>query len=149
MVRVDYRVAIRRPPQDVFDYITRVEEFADWQHDAGVTAVRRLTPAPTGPGTRFVIERAGSRGGTAQIECEVTAFEPGRRFTFHGRDSDGFDSTFDTLLTPVADGTNLHWTVSMNPPNLLFRLLQPVIARQIRRAAAVDFPNLRARLESA
>lgn len=147
MVRVDYEVAIRRSPSDVFDYITQVEEFADWQHDAGVTAVRRLTPAPTASGSRFVIERRGPRGGTAAIDCEVTVFEPARRFAFHGRDSDGFDSTFDTVLAPTADGTDLHWTVSMNPPNLLFRLLQPIIARQIRKAAAVDFPNLRARLE--
>jgi uncharacterized protein YndB with AHSA1/START domain len=149
MVSVDYEVAIRRSPAEVFDYITRVEEFADWQHDAGVTAVHRVTPEPTGPGSRFVIERSGPRGGTGRIECDVTAFEPPRRFTFHGHDSDGFDSIFDTVLTPAGDGTNLHWTVRMTPPNLLYRLLEPVIRRQIRKAAAVDFPNLRARLERA
>lgn len=147
MVTVDYEVAIRRSPEDVFAYITQVEEFADWQRKAGLTAARRTTPGPIGPGSRFVLERAGRNGGTAHIDCEVTAFEPGRRFTFHGRDSDGFESDFDTTLSPSADGTTLHWRVSMQPPNLLMRLMQPMIRREIQRSAALDFPTLKARLE--
>ena len=149
MVTVDYDVAIRRPPDAVFDYLTQVEQFADWQHDAGVIGVRRVTPGPIGRGSRFVIERRGRGSRTAQIECEVTAFEPGRRFTFHGRDSDGFTSDFDTTLTPSGEGTNLHWNVRMEPPNLVMRLLQPMIRREILKSAALDFPTLKSRLEQA
>jgi uncharacterized protein YndB with AHSA1/START domain len=147
MVRVDYDVAIRRSPEDVFAYIAQVEQFADWQHDAGVIGVRRATPGPVGLGTQFVIERKARGNRTARIECEVTAFEPGRRFTFHGKDSDGFTSDFDTTLSPASEGTNLHWRVQMEPPNLLMRLMQPMIRREIVRSANVDFPNLKARLE--
>jgi uncharacterized protein YndB with AHSA1/START domain len=147
MVTVDYEVAIERPPDVVFDYITQVERFADWQADAGVTGVRRMTPGPIGPGSRFTIERRGRRGGVATIECEVTAFVPGRRFTFHGRDSDGFSSDFDTILGASGGGTVLHWTVRMTPPNLAMRLMQPLIRREILRSARVDFPNLKGRLE--
>jgi uncharacterized protein YndB with AHSA1/START domain len=147
VVTVDYDVAIQRSPEDVFAYITRVEEFADWQREAGLTGVRRTTPGPIGLGSRFVLERQGRRGRTAHIDCEVTAFEPGRRFTFHGKDSDGFDSDFDTTLRPTANGTDLQWRVQMRPPNLLMRLMQPMIRREILRSAGLDFPTLKARLE--
>ena len=39
-------------------------------------------------------------------------------------------------------------TVEMQPPNLLYRLLQPMIKREIVKSASVDFANLRGRLES-
>lgn len=148
MISVDYDVSIARPPADVFAYITQIEQYADWQRKAGLTGARRATPGPVGPGTRFVLERHGRGGRSAEIECEVTRFEPDRRFTFHGRDSDGFSSDFDTTLTPEGDGTHLHWSVRMAPPNLLMRLLQPVVRREILRSARLDFPTLKSRLES-
>jgi hypothetical protein len=36
----------------------------------------------------------------------------------------------------------------MQPPSLLYRLLQPVIGRAIRKSADADFANLRRRLEA-
>lgn len=43
--------------------------------------------------------------------------------------------------------TNLLWSVRMQPPSLLYRLLQPIIAREIRKAADTDFANLKRILE--
>jgi hypothetical protein len=88
-----------------------------------------------------------SRGRVATIECEVTALESGREFDFHTIDNDGFVGDFKTTLTPTSEGTNLHWAVRMQPPNLLYRLLQPIIAREIRRSADTDFANLKTILE--
>jgi hypothetical protein len=36
----------------------------------------------------------------------------------------------------------------MQPPNLLYRLLQPVIANAIRKSATADFAELRSKLET-
>jgi uncharacterized protein YndB with AHSA1/START domain len=149
MISVDYEVEIARSPQDVFDYITDIEQYADWQREAGLTGARRATPGPVGQGSRFVLERAGRGSRTAHIDCEVTRFRPTEQFTFHGRDSEGFDSDFDTTLRPSATGTILHWNVRMRPPNLMMRLMQPMIRREIVRSARLDFPALKARLEAA
>jgi hypothetical protein len=53
------------------------------------------------------------------------------------------------MLTGGADMTDLHWSVRMEPAGLMYRLLQPVIAREIRRSATADFAELRSKLEGA
>jgi uncharacterized protein YndB with AHSA1/START domain len=147
MIKVDYHVPIRRSPMDVYAYVTDVERIPEWQHVAGVKKVTKGTDGPLAVGSRFTMERQ-ARGGLATIQAEVTALEPGRRFDFHTVDNDGFIGDFATTLTPQGDGTNLHWAVQMQPPNLLYRLLQPVIANAIRKSATADFAELRSKLEA-
>jgi uncharacterized protein YndB with AHSA1/START domain len=147
MVSVDYDVAIARSPGEVYDYITDVERIPEWQSVAGVKKVSKAAPGPLAVGGRFTMERV-SRGRTATIDCTVKTLDPGRRFDFETIDNDGFRGDFATTLTPRDGGTNLHWAVRMQPPSLLYRLLQPVIAREIRKSADADFANLRRRLEA-
>jgi uncharacterized protein YndB with AHSA1/START domain len=147
MIKVDYHVAIRRSPMDVYAYVTDVERIPEWQHVAGVKKVTKQTHDPLAVGSKFTMERQ-ARGGLATLDAEVTALEPGSRFDFHTVDSDGFVGNFATTLTPQGGGTDLHWAVRMEPPNLLYRLLQPVIASSIRKAASADFVELRKKLEA-
>jgi uncharacterized protein YndB with AHSA1/START domain len=146
MVKFETSVAIRRSPDEVFGFVTSVERIPEWQREGGVTRVVRADDRPMGLGSRFSMDRT-SRGRTATIDCEVTAWEPGRRFDFHSIDSSGFVGDFETSLAPTTDGTNLQWSVRMQPPNLLYRLLQPMIANEIRKSATVDFANLKRLLE--
>jgi uncharacterized protein YndB with AHSA1/START domain len=147
MVKVDYEVSIRRSPQEVFEYVTQVERIPEWQREGGVRKVTREAREPLAVGSRFRMERE-SRGRMATIDCRVTRFDPGREFDFETTDSSGFVGDFRTTLTPIAEGTNLHWAVHMQPPNLLYRLLQPMIRREITRSADADFANLKGTLES-
>ena len=98
-------------------------------------------------GSRFRMDRE-SRGRMATIDCQVTRLDPAREFDFTTTDSSGFVGDFRTTLTPAPDGTNLHWSVQMEPPNLLYRLLQPMIRREINKSADVDFATLKRNLES-
>jgi uncharacterized protein YndB with AHSA1/START domain len=146
VVKVDWHVVIGRTPDDVFGYITQVERIPEWQRQGGVEKVTKLSDGPLGVGSRFRMERR-SRGRLATIDAEVTAFEPGRRFDFHTVDNDGFVGDFATTLGPRDPGTALTWSVRMKTPNLLYRLLEPIIAREIRRSAEVDFAALKRTLE--
>ena len=148
MVRVEHEITIGRTPEAVFAYITRVETYAEWQRKGGVEQVTRVDDGPTRLGSRFQMQRRAQGGKLAKIDCEVTAFEPGKRFDFHSIDDDGFAGDFSTTLAATGSGTRLHWEVRMKPPNLLYRLLSPVIAREIRRSAAADFPELKRTLEA-
>ena len=148
MVKVEYDVPIARAPEDVFRYVTDVERIPEWQRQAGVRRVTKGSPEPLRLGSQFTMERE-SRGRTATIECEVTGLDYGKRFDFHSIDNDGFVGDFSTTLDRRTDGTtNLHWSVRMQAPNLLYRLLGPMITREIRKSADIDFVNLKQKLES-
>ena len=147
MIKVDYHVPIRRDPMAVYDYVTDVERIPEWQHVAGEKKVTKQSADPLAVGSRFTMERQ-ARGGLATLQAEVTALEPGSRFDFHTVDNDGFIGDFATTLTPTVDGTDLHWAVQMQPPNLLYRILQPIIASTIRKSATADFAELRKHLEA-
>jgi uncharacterized membrane protein len=146
MIKVDYDVPIRRPATEVYDYVTDVERIPEWQHVAGVRKVTRHDPGPLQIGSRFTMERT-SRGNTATIDATVTALEPGRRFDFHTVDDDGFVGDFSTTLSGADGSTNLHWSVRMEPAGMMYRMLQPMIAREIRKSANADFAELRSKLE--
>ena len=146
MIKVDYHVPIRRSPTEVFDYVTDVERIPEWQHVAGMKKVTKHDAGPLQVGSRFTMERE-ARGNVATIDATVTALEPGRRFDFHTVDNDGFVGDFSTTLAGTADGTDLHWAVQMEPSGLMYRLLQPMIGREIRKSATADFAELRSKLE--
>jgi uncharacterized membrane protein len=146
MIKVDYDVPIRRAATEVYEYVTDVERIPEWQHVAGVRKVTRHDQGPLQVGSRFTMERT-SRGNTARIEATVTALEPGRRFDFHTIDDDGFVGDFSTTLSGADGSTNLHWSVQMQPAGMMYRVLQPMIAREIRKSASADFAQLRSKLE--
>lgn len=146
MIKVDYHVPIRRSPTEVYDYVTDVERIPEWQHVAGVRKVTKHDRGPLQVGSRFTMERE-ARGNLATIDATVTTLEPGRRFDFHTVDNDGFVGDFSTTLTGSDSSTDLHWAVRMEPAGLMYRLLQPVIAREIRKSATADFAELRSKLE--
>jgi len=147
MIKVDHHVTIRRSPKDVFDYIAAVERMPEWRRAAGIRKVTKHAPGPLGLRQGFTIERAARRG-IAAIDAEVTAFEPGSRFDFHTIDDDRFAADFATTLTQKGGGTDLHWSVRMRSPSLLYLLIEPIFARAIRNSAEADFEELRAKLEA-
>lgn len=142
MITVRRTVSLSAAPDEVFAYVSEVRRLPEWQSGAGITHVE--LNEPMAPGARFRMERL-SRGRTATIDCTVTALEPGRRFAFDTTDSDNFTGSSDTVLAAANGGTRLEWTFKMDPPGL-WRLLSPLIGREIAKAADTDFANLRVKL---
>ena len=71
-MRFDLEIAIERPVHDVFAYVSDVTNLPEWQESA-------VAAEWIDPGTRFR-ERRNFLGRTAELELEVTASEPDRRF---------------------------------------------------------------------
>jgi uncharacterized membrane protein len=71
-VKFDLEVRIDRPVAEVFAYVTDVRNVPEWQESAE-------SAEWIDEGKRFR-ERRSFMGRTAEIELEVTAFEPERRF---------------------------------------------------------------------
>ena len=68
-----WREEIAAPPERVFAAMADLESFGTWM--PGFVRIERLTPPPTGVGTRFR-ETRKMMGHEATEEFEVTAFEP-------------------------------------------------------------------------
>ena len=145
MIHVQRRVRLERPPGEVFAYLTDVERIPEWQAEAGIKRVTRTDSGPMGTGSTFRMERH-AQGRTAGIDATMNLWEPPHRFAFDTIDDSRFVGHFDTKLDPAAGGgTDLIWTVDMQPPGL-WRLMSPVIRRAIDKAADVDFVNLQRKL---
>jgi carbon monoxide dehydrogenase subunit G len=100
---VEESVVIARPPQEVFDFLSKFENIA--VYDSSVTSSGQVGDGPVG---------LGSRGrGTSKImgrqfdwTVEVTEFDPPRRMV--SRSVEGkLDFTVTLMLEPAADGTRL------------------------------------------
>ena len=68
MVKVDYDVLIRRAPEDVFAYVTQVEQIPEWQREGGVKKVTKSAEGPLAVGSRFRMDRE-SRGRMATTQA--------------------------------------------------------------------------------
>ncbi|HSK94055.1 MAG TPA: SRPBCC family protein [Candidatus Angelobacter sp.] len=148
MPKVEHRIHIKRSPGTVFAFLAQVEAYPQWQREAGIVEVTKDAEGPIRLGSTFSMQRAAG-GRTATIDCEVTGFDHGERFAFHSIDSGGFVGDFvTTLKAGGSGGTDLQWNADLRGPNLLYRLLGPLIARSLRRSAAADLPRLKALLES-
>jgi len=81
MVTYERHAQIRRPVEEVFDFVgTRYfENHPRWERE--VIEVRRLTAGPIGVGSRGIMVRH-EYGRTSESPLEVTAFDPPRKIAF-------------------------------------------------------------------
>ena len=143
MRKVEAGVRIGRPVEDVYSYASTFITMPAWR--GGVSEVEQLTDGPVGVGTRM---RAGGRvlGRPIGIVIEVTALEPGSRFTYRG--SAGPLRTHNVVtFEHIAGGTQVTWTDEIELGGLL-GLLEPWMGRVVRRGYEADLARLKAILEA-
>ena len=75
MARIDGEIVIRRPIEEVFDFVADERNEPRYNHQ--MTAAELLTPEPIGPGSRFHAELR-MRGRPIDLTVEFTRFEPPR-----------------------------------------------------------------------
>ncbi len=115
---------IEHPAAEVFEAASDPETQLKWDPQT-LRSVTKLTPGPLGEGTRY---RSDFKG-FGVIEYEFVEYQPPRRFTHHtvvklGEMRHTF--TFET----VPAGTRLTQELLLTP-NLLGRLMQPMMARML------------------
>ena len=104
----------------------------------------RLTEGPIGVGTRY---RAVDQMPGRRIEFieEVTVYEPNERASFAlGEPVNG---KVDARFHPIENNTRVDFSVAIKPTGLM-GLLDPVLARPMRRRFGKDLANLKATLEA-
>lgn len=132
MALIEGDVLIRRPVEEVFDYVA--DERNEPTYNPAMLVAEKLTDGPIGVGTRF---RATIRSGRRPIgmQIEYTAFDRPHRVGSTSRMASA-DVSGTLTFAQTAAGTRLQWSWQARPKGAM-RLLTPVVApigaRQERR----------------
>lgn len=128
----------------VFSDIPRAHEMIDQ-----ITAIEMLTDGPVGVGTRWREKRVMFKR-EATEEMEVTAFEPGQRYTVGCR-SCGCEYESTWRFEPDGDSTQVEFEFAYRPLTLVAKLTYPLgrlMMPMMKKCFETDFLALKAVAES-
>jgi uncharacterized protein YndB with AHSA1/START domain len=144
MIHIEASAQVGRPRNEVFEFLTNVENLPRWQSE--VVSVERLTSGPLRIGAQFS-ETAKVGPWRLVIVGSVTDIKPNERFAFQARSSGPLDCEVHFDLQPVAGGTRV--TVSGTARLKGFwRLLQPLLAGELRKQTRTELATMKLLLEA-
>lgn len=141
----EYDVIIERPVEEVYAYISDVSNASEWMPWADETAVIN-GPEPSGiaEGQRRLIKQRDF-GIQSETVLEATDIDPGRSYTFESVEGP-VDFRGEYCFEPVEEGTQLTRTYQVELPGLT-RIMEPVMARQMKRQWESDLERVKDILE--
>src|SRR5688572_16540999 len=145
MIRIENSTQIGRPRDEVFDFLTNIDNLPKWQ--GNVIQAASLSDGAVRIGFQFEQTiKMGPR--TMRALCTVTDIKTNERFGFTMQ-SDGpidCDARFD--LQPVVGGTRLTLNGVARLKGI-WRLLQPILSGELRKETRAEIATLRLLLEAA
>jgi uncharacterized protein YndB with AHSA1/START domain len=141
MIQHEVSIHLNRPVDQVFAFLTDASNTPRWQ--SNLIESEQLTDGPMRVGTRIREVRRLGRRPTAYV-AEVTDFEPNHRFAV--RVITGPHVTLSYAFAAEDGGTRLRYQFAIRTGGMM-RLLEPLIARSLRKQSALDFERLKGILE--
>lgn len=145
-IQYEHSLKIERPVEEVYAYISDVGNASEWMPWADETAVID-GPEPSGvaEGQRRSITQTDV-GVRSETVLEATDVDPGRRYSFETvRGPVDFRGSY--RFEPVNEGTRLTRTYHVEMPGLT-RVLEPIMARRMKRRWEADLNRVKEILES-
>jgi hypothetical protein len=136
MVTFAEELTVKRPVEQVFAWLTNAEN--QGKFDKSSLKMEVLTPLPWRSGTQFR-ELRDLGGRKTEVLSEVAELEPNRRFVIRSKTGPSWLGVW--LFEPVAEGTHLRWAGQLTMKGV-GRLLEPLIARQMRAQITQQFRDL-------
>jgi carbon monoxide dehydrogenase subunit G len=142
-MRFENSVAIDRPVEEVFEYLTIIENLADWM--GPIVEAKQTSPNPVTLGSTGEV-KAKFLGRRMEVPTEITAWNPPQSFSAHNAGGP-FPITFHYTLTSEGGGTRVS-VITEAEPGGFFRVAAPVLEQLVKRQAHNDLETLKALLES-
>jgi uncharacterized membrane protein len=142
MIQHQVEVIINRSAHDVFTFLTTTQNLSKWQ-DALVQATN-LTGEPWSAGTR-ILERRKIGGRVVETRTELTYVKLDQGFAVKSLDGPQTEGTFQ--LESANGATRLHFSIQMKMSGIM-RLIEPIIAKGIKKDADASFFKLKRLLET-
>ena len=143
MARVHGEILIRRPVEEVFDFVA--DERNEPRYNAHMSLAEEISEEPIGTGTRFRTELK-TMGRTITMTVEFTGYERPRRLASVTRSS-MMETEGALSFEPVPGGTRMRWSWDVRPRGFM-RLMLPIVGPVGRRQEQNIWGNLKRLLES-
>ena len=143
MIRVETKVEINRPSEEVFAFISNFENNPKWQ--SGQLEARFTSEGPLGVGSTYD-QVAKFLGRRIVSTFEVLEYESNRKVKASST-SGSFPITFTRLVQPIDGGTIVKAIIEGDATGF-FRLAQPLLGRMVQRSVDSDYKNLKRIMES-
>ena len=137
-MEVTTSVDIAAPPEEVFAYLSEMENNPKWQ--SGMVSARWTSDRPIGVGSTYDQVATFLR---RKIEStfEVEAYEPGRMIRASSTAS-SFPITFTRMVEPIESGTKVTAIITGDASGF-FRIAEPILRMMVQRSVDGDYRNLR------
>ena len=143
MVTNEKSIIINRPIEEVFAYVSDLQNGPEWQTE--LVEARRITDGPLSIGTQFTSVRK-FMGRRLESGIEFTAYEPNKKIAFKSiSGSSPFEQSF--LFESTAEGTKLTSRLDLQTTGLM-GLAEPLIASGVRKEMDTAFGDLKNLIES-
>jgi len=142
MVRIDKNITINRPVEDVWQYLTNLENMPLWDRD--VIEAKQISDGTIGAGTtvKVIDTLIGRRSGLLQI----IEFSPYNRFVIRAAAGPSIGN-LEFTLEPVSDGTKVREISEIELHGFL-KLFEPAFTLFGKKFSQGDFANLKRVLEA-
>ena len=136
-------MAINRPHEEVFAYISNSENNPRWQ--GGMKEARFTSHGPLGVGSTYA-QMATFLGRRVESTFEVIDYQPNGLIKATST-SGSFPITFTRIVEPVNSGAQVSAIVEGDATGF-FKLAQPLLAKMVQRSVDADYANLKQILET-
>lgn len=143
MISFQVSIEINRPLEEVFAYLSNLENNSEWRSSS--FEARKTSEGPIGVGTRYRMVN-NILGLRLENEAEVIEYEPNRKCT--NRSTSGpLPITAQRIFERVKGGTRVRFVVEVEPRGF-FKLVEPFLARLARRRVVTDAAHLKNLMEA-
>ncbi len=142
MINVEFSTVINRPLDEVFAFLSDLENNSKWR--SGMIEATKTSAGPIGMGTtyRMINNVLGQR---IEGEAEVTQYEPNRKYATVNKSGAPIET--QRTFEHVEGGTRVTFVVKAELGSFT-KLATPLIARIAKRRAESDAANLKDLLEA-
>lgn len=139
MLKSQASIVVNRPIEDIFALVSNPEYISVWM--PGIMESKLTSARPIRVGTTFRM----TINFMADYNCEVTEYEPNRKFVFEGRSwAEKLKSEF--TFDPVANGTRIDYVDEFDSG--FFKPLEPILKGRNKRHTKDSFAKLKQLLEA-
>ncbi len=143
MVTNEKIITINRPINEVFAYVSNMENGPKWQPE--LSEVRRITKGPVKIGSQFSSARK-IMGQELVTTIEFVAYGPNSKYTIKSITGPlPFEQT--TLFESTAEGTKLTTKIELHPSGDMAQA-EPMLRESLKQEMETDFDGLKKLLES-